>query len=156
MVNIKLGNKIKEIRKSKKLKQHDLANILNLSVKSIQRYEKGINLTKNFIDFFCEKLNLNVSLKSELLSLLLKSDYELAEDETIYHLTKIYNLLGYSFEYKEIKGKLTHIIKSRENFANPNGNFLKNNLNIITRILEAFIEKELDAIDEYYIEEEGN
>ena len=62
MDNKKIGKFIAECRKEKKLTQSNLAEILNVSDKSISRWENGINMPDySIIDELCNALGITIN-----------------------------------------------------------------------------------------------
>ena len=80
----KLANEIKYERKRRKLKQSDMAEKLNISIRTYQRYEKGVNqIPQPIISKLSKILNLNYR---ELIQLQLDDIETENEDEELLRL----------------------------------------------------------------------
>lgn len=119
MAKLKLGYELKKIRKSINLKQSELSKLLNLSTKTIQRYEKGENVPLEYIENFCSQLNLSDDEITKIYELFL-GDTKINGDLLVHMFEQIYNMLGYTFEYKLIDNQHYTIIKTKNTGSDKN------------------------------------
>ena len=118
MENIELGYELRKIRKLKKLTQQEVANLTAVSLKTIQRYEKGQNIPKSFLDTFYNNLNLE-PYQGNSINLLYSGIGENRHEEIKYYITEIIKEIGYEF----IKIDEHNIITQ-----NPDNIIIKNNI----------------------------
>ena len=59
--NVRIGHKLRQIRKDRSITQKDMADILGVSYQQIQKYERGIDrLSASSLFYLCEELDLTI------------------------------------------------------------------------------------------------
>ncbi|KDE74871.1 transcriptional regulator [Fusobacterium necrophorum BFTR-2] len=117
MENIELGYEIRKIRKLKKLTQQEVADLTGVSLKTIQRYEKGQNIPKSFLNIFYDNLNLE-PYQGNSMNLLYSGIGANRHEEIKFYVNEIIKEIGY-----EIKSLDSGIIS-----GNPFNVIIKNNI----------------------------
>ena len=117
MDNTELGYRLREHRKIKKLTQQEVANLTNVSLKTVQRYEKGQSIPESYLHIFGDKLKLEASDRNEL-NLLHIGALKNKHKEIQYYITEILKAIGY---------EITKIGDYAE-FNIPNNFIIKNNI----------------------------
>lgn len=109
-----IGNKIKEIRKSKKLSQAELGNLIGVAAASIMRYEKGQREpNKETIEKLAMALNIS---PSELLGWDVYEENIRNENGFVTYLKS----MGYSYSTGIVKVLESHV----EDMVDDNGNII--------------------------------
>lgn len=151
MKNIKLGNKLREIRKKHNLKQSEIAELTNLNVKTIQRYEKGENIPEKFLHLFSNKLNLEEKELFELLKIYNVLD-DTEKNKLLNHFEEIYKILGYTFSFKEtIYNEQYEIIKdnnTQKTYISESECFLIAYENLIINFFDSLIKNKILTLNE--------
>ncbi len=151
MINIKLGNKLRELRKKRNLKQSEVAELTNLNVKTIQRYEKGENIPERFLNLFVEKLELPIVTVFELKELFFKNPYMDNEEAIKYHINELIKIVGYEFEELENLGMYEDnvIIKNiyTGDIYRKHIEFYDSYSSIILTILKGLIIQEINGLE---------
>ena len=134
MDKVKIGKFISECRKSKQLTQEQLAEMLNVTNKSISKWENGICLPEASIyEPLCKILGITIN---ELFAgqKIMDEDYKKIADENLMQMLKykLYSMSDKSITFKEFDNALTKIAE-------------------VTAILKAFKTKE-EAV-EYLMKE---
>ena len=134
MDKVKIGKFISECRKSKQLTQEQLAEMLNVTNKSISKWENGICLPEATIyEPLCKVLDITIN---ELFAgqKIVDEDYKKIADENLMQMLKynLYSMSDKSITFKEFDNALTKIAE-------------------VTAILKAFKTKE-EAV-EYLMKE---
>lgn len=151
MKNIKLGNKLREIRKKHNLKQLEIAELTNLNVKTIQRYEKGENIPKKFLYLLVTKLKLEQKELFELLKIFDVLDDE-KTDNFLNYLEEIYKILGYEFSFNTTKNNEEYeIIKDNNTgkmYLSENSYFIVDYKDVFINFLTSLVNKEISSLEE--------
>ena len=151
MKNIKLGNKLREIRKKHNLKQSEIAELTNLNVKTIQRYEKGENIPEKFLHLLATKLNLEQKEHFELLKTFDTLDEE-KTDNLFNYLEEIYKILGYEFSFKSTKNNEEYeIIKDNNTgkmYLSEKSCFIVDYKDVFINFLDSLVNKEISLSEE--------
>lgn len=134
MDKVKIGKYISECRKNKQLTQEQLAEMLNVTNKSISKWENGICLPEASIyEPLCKILGITIN---ELFAgqKIMDEDYKKIADENLMQMLKykLYSMSDKSITFKEFDNALTKIAE-------------------VTAILKAFKTKE-EAV-EYLMKE---
>lgn len=134
MDKVKIGKYISECRKNKQLTQEQLAEMLNVTNKSISKWENGICLPEASIyEPLCKILGITIN---ELFAgqKIMDQDYKKIADENLMQMLKykLYSMSDKSITFKEFDNALTKIAE-------------------VTAILKAFKTKE-EAV-EYLMKE---
>lgn len=150
-INMNLGNKLREIRKKKNLKQTDIAELTDLNVKTIQRYEKGENIPEKFLHLFSNKLNLEEKELFELLKIYNVLD-DTEKNKLLNHFEEIYKILGYTFSFKEtIYNEQYEIIKdnnTQKTYISESEYFLIDYENLIINFFDSLIKNKILTLNE--------
>lgn len=148
MNNLKLGNCLKEIRKKKALTQEKISKLTNISLRTYQRYEKGENITENFLKIFSNKLSLSNKEYFDLF-FLLKGDYMEDFEKIQFHLDELLEIIGYKIEryyIDEISREfvlIKNIFTKEEYHGNPDKFDYRN---IVLDFLKMLVEKDLAGV----------
>lgn len=149
MENIELGYKLREHRKIKKLTQIEVAELTNLNVKTIQRYEKGQNIPESFLHIFGEKLKLEAIDRNEL-TLLHLGALKNTHKEIKFHINEILKEIGYEISkilnFNPSNTNDNFIIKNNitnEYFLASNSPYNFDYANLIFNFLKSVIEEDL-------------
>lgn len=148
--NIQLGLKLREIRKNKSMLQTDVATLLGLNVKTIQRYEKGLNLPANIIDIYNHYLKLSNSELIELRALTIKDDINQIDLDNE-PLKVLFNTYGFIFDKINIDGSTLNIVKNKTTnnyYILDKIDFINKYQDIIKKLLIAMLDNELILIDD--------
>ena len=149
MENIKLGNKLKEIRKIKGLKQSDIANLTGVSVRTIQRYEQGLNIPDSFIKIFSNKLKLSLN-ESIALDFMSSKKFINDYDKINYNLNGLLELIGYKIERLYFVGESIEIVTIKNLFTNASyiGDPSKfDYADFILEFLKMLVERDLAGVE---------
>lgn len=111
MDKVKIGKYISECRKSKQLTQEQLAEMLNVTNKSISKWENGICLPEASIyEPLCKILGITIN---ELFAgqKIMDEDYKKIADENLMQMLKykLYSMSDKSITFKEFDNALTRI-----------------------------------------------
>lgn len=151
MKNIKLGNKLREIRKKHNLKQSEIAELTDLNVKTIQRYEKGENISKKFLYLLATKLKLEQKELFELLKIFDILDEE-KTDNLFNYLEEIYKILGYEFSFYTTKNDEEYeMIKDNNTgkmYLSENSCFIVDYKDVFISFLNSLVNKEIFSLKE--------
>lgn len=149
MNNVELGYKLRQYRKEKKLTQQEVAELTNLNVKTIQRYEKGQNIPESFLHIFGEKLKLEAIDRNEL-TLLHLGALKNTHEEIKFHINEILKEIGYEISkilnFNPSNTNDNFIIKNNitnEYFLASNSPYNFDYANLIFNFLKSVIEEDL-------------
>ncbi|RXZ69822.1 XRE family transcriptional regulator [Fusobacterium necrophorum] len=149
MENIELGYKLREYRKMKKLTQQEVADLTNVSLKTIQRYEKGLNIPKDFIMDFHYKLHLEPYEGNSLL-LLHSGISKNSHDEIKFYIDEIIKEIGYEFikigDYDTYNTSGNYLIKnniSDEYYISSESPYRFNYANVVFNFLKSVVEEDV-------------
>ena len=148
MENLKLGNKLKEIRKIKGLKQSDIAKLTGVSLRTIQRYEQGLNIPNSFLKIFSSKLKLSLH-ESITLDFMSSKKFIDDYDKINYHLNGLLELIGYKIERLYFVGDSIEMVTIQNLFTNDSyiGDVSKFNYSdFILEFLKMLVERDLAGV----------
>lgn len=149
MENLKLGNKLKEIRKIKGLKQSDVAKLTGVSLRTIQRYEQGLNIPNSFLKIFSSKLKLSLD-ESVTLDFMSSKKFIDDYDKINYHLNGLLELIGYRIERLYFVGGSIEMVTIQNLFTNDSyiGDVSKFNYgDFILEFLKMLVERDLSGVE---------
>lgn len=149
MDNTELGYRLREHRKIRKLTQQEVADLTNVSLKTIQRYEKGQSIPESYLHIFGDKLKLEASDRNEL-NLLHIGALKNKHKEIQYYITEILKVIGYEItkigDYAEFNVPNNYIIKNNiteEYYLSSNSPYDFDYSNAVFSFLKSIVEEDL-------------